>query len=142
MDFNILLNILKDDFKLIMLAVVCVIIDFVLGFTKAIVNKTFSSNKLRSGLVKIIQYVGFFVLFLFIQWVFPTFLTWDIGDYTLSLSMITLFIIVFIEITSIGENSNDIPLIHNLITKFTDFVKNSTPISSITEVEVLEDENE
>ena len=91
MDFNILLNILKDDFKLIMLAVVCVIIDFVLGFTKAIVNKTFSSNKLRSGLVKIIQYVGFFVLFLFIQWVFPAFLTWDIGEYTLSLSMITLF---------------------------------------------------
>ena len=56
--------------------------------------------------------------------------------------MITLFIIVFIEITSIGENSNDIPLIHNLITKFTDFVKKSTPISSISDVEALEDENE
>lgn len=140
MDFNILYDIVKADLKLIILTVVCVFIDFILGFTRAIINKEIESAKLKNGLYKILLYTAFIVLFILIQWVFPFALTWEIGNTTVSLSMITLLIVCFIEITSIGENSKQIPLLYALFSTVTSKIKSFIPIAVKTEE--IEDENE
>ena len=140
MDFNTLYDIVKADLKLIILTAVCVIIDFMLGFTRAIINKNVESLKLKNGLYKILLYTAFIVLFIIIQWVFPSALTWDIGNTTISLSMITLLIVCFIEVTSISENSKQIPLLCALFSAVTSKIKSF--ISIAVKTEEIEDDNE
>lgn len=116
MDLTLLQSIVYDDFKFIILVVISCIVDFILGYARALINKEVQSAKLKNGLYKILMYTLFVILFIIIQWIFPNMLIWNIAGFDFSLSMIALLIIAFIEITSISENSKQIPMLYSLFT--------------------------
>ena len=116
MDLTLLQSIVYDDIKFIILVVISCIVDFILGYARAVINKEVQSAKLKNGLYKILMYTLFVILFIIIQWIFPNMLIWNIAGFDFSLSMIALLIIAFIEITSISENSKQIPMLYSLFT--------------------------
>ena len=108
-------------------------IDFILGFTRALINKEVQSAKLKNGLYKILMYMLFIIILIIIQWIFPNMLIWNIGGFNFSLSMMALLIIAFIEITSITENSKQIPMLYSLFCLIQSKIKEIIPISKTEE---------
>ena len=133
MDLNILQKIVFDDFKFIILVIASCAIDFILGFTRALINKEVQSAKLKNGLYKILMYILFIIILIIIQWIFPNMLIWNIGGFNFSLSMMALLIIAFIEITSITENSKQIPMLYSLFCLIQSKIKEIIPISKTEE---------
>ena len=133
MDLNILQKIVFDDFKFIILVIASFTIDFILGFTRALINKEVQSAKLKNGLYKILMYMLFIIILIIIQWIFPNMLIWNIGGFNFSLSMMALLIIAFIEITSITENSKQIPMLYSLFCLIQSKIKDIIPISKTEE---------
>ena len=129
MDLTLLQSIVYDDFKFIILVVISCIVDFILGYARALINKEVQSTKLKNGLYKILMYTLFVILFIIIQWIFPNMLIWNIAGFDFSLSMIALLIIAFIEITSISENSKQIPILYSLFTLIQSKIKSLIPLS-------------
>lgn len=133
MDLNILQKIVSDDFKFIILVIASCTIDFILGFTRALINKEVQSAKLKNGIYKILMYMLFIIILIIIQWIFPNMLIWNIGGFNFSLSMMALLIIAFIEITSITENSKQIPMLYSLFCLIQSKIKEIIPISKTEE---------
>lgn len=133
MDLTLLQTIVHDDIKFIILVVISSAVDFILGFTRAVINKEVQSSKLKNGLYKILMYTLFIIIFIVIQWIFPNMLIWNIAGFDFSLSMIALLIIAFIEITSISENSKQIPMLYSLFTLIQTKIKSFIPLSKNNE---------
>ena len=129
MDLTLLQSIVYDEIKFIILVVISCIVDFILGYARAVINKEVQSAKLKNGLYKILMYTLFVILFIIIQWIFPNMLIWNIAGFDFSLSMIALLIIAFIEITSISENSKQIPMLYSLFTLIQSKIKSLIPLS-------------
>jgi len=102
------LNICTANEKVILCCAVMVILDTVLGGTKAIKNDefTFTSTGLRKCIPKIIEYIAIIIFGIAIE-------------FTFSIKCVLIFcvIIIITEAISIKENLTSIPIIQNLFDK-------------------------
>lgn len=101
--------------KLLFAVLICIAIDTVLGVTKAITNKefTFTSNGLRKGLPKIIEYCCALILGLTFELVTNK-----------PITCLFAVSIIITECISIKENLSSIPIAVKLINWFINAVSN------------------
>lgn len=107
-------QLLIEQRTILIIVLIGVILDFITGITKAIIQKNIQSEKLRNTLPKIIGYFAIIIIGLCLQIVF------DIDFIT---KIICLFIIV-IEFISVIENVNNYVTIPKFLTKLLDDKKN------------------
>lgn len=102
------LNICIANEKVILCCAVMIILDTVLGVTKAIKNEefTFTSTGLRKCIPKIIEYIAIIIFGIAIE-------------FTFNIKCVLIFcaIIIITEAISIKENLTSIPIIQNLFDK-------------------------
>lgn len=107
-------QLLIEQRTILIIVLIAVILDFITGITKAIIQKNIKSEKLRNTIPKIMGYFAIIIIGLCLQIVFNVdFLT----------KIICLFIIV-IEFISVIENVNNYVTIPKFLTKLLDDKKN------------------
>lgn len=101
-----------------------ILIDTILGISKATLNGEFSSSKFRSGIGKCLEYFAFIFAVLLIQWLCPV-----IND-NANITQIVIIFVIIIEFTSIVENVKEIPVLYNfgntIISKLKDTFSTNT----------------
>lgn len=104
--------ILNDNIKFIIIAGIAYALDFITGFTRALINKDVQSAKLKKSIIKFLIYFSFIVLGGCIEILFPS-------DTTVKIKLVCIAIFAT-DGWSVIENSKDIiniPIIN-------DFFKN------------------
>ncbi|MFQ7061109.1 MAG: phage holin family protein [Eubacterium sp.] len=107
--------ILNDNLKFIIIAFVAFGLDFITGFSRALLQKNVQSSKLKKSIFKLIVYFAFVVMGACLELLFPT-------DKTFKIQIVCLAIIAT-DFYSVYENSKDIlniPFIAEYLKQFKD----------------------
>lgn len=124
LDIDLLLNIIYTLIKPLVILACMILIDTILGISKATLNGEFSSSKFRSGIGKCLEYFAFIFAVLLIQWLCPV-----IND-NANITQIVIIFVIIIEFTSIVENVKEIPVLYNfgntIISKLKDTFSTNT----------------